>query len=104
MATTIESLKAKIAHLQQELAEVIAGLDELQNGVYPPQGERELLWDNPDDRAELIAIARKSFAEMGLGDDQSAMTPVEVQQLMLKQGIKPEDNIFSRGIIEMREE
>ena len=35
---------------------------------------------------------------------QPAMTPQEVQELMLREGVRPEDNILSRGIIEAREE
>ncbi len=110
MAVTIEMLKQKIAHLQQELAEVSAALDEL--AVAPTGLETQPAEPRPDplagirfsDPKVLLPLLDKAFAEMGIDVTQPAPTPEEVQQLMLREGIKPEDNILSRGIIEAREE
>jgi hypothetical protein len=43
------------------------------------------------------------FKRMGIEHVQPIGTE-KLQELMRQDGIKPEDNIFSRGIIEMREE
>jgi hypothetical protein len=39
-----------------------------------------------------------------MGIDVQPIGAEELQDMMLKEGIRPEDNIASRGIIEMREE
>ena len=56
------------------------------------------------DPKALLPLLDKAFAEMGIDVTQPAPTPEEVQQLMLREGVKPEDNILSRAIIEAREE
>ncbi len=56
------------------------------------------------DAKALLPILDKAFAEMGIDVIQPAMRHEDVQQLMLLEGIKPEDNILSRGIIEARGE
>ena len=56
------------------------------------------------DPKALLPLLDKAFAEMGIDVTQPAPTPEEVQQLMLREGVRPEDNILSRGIIEAREE
>ncbi len=110
MAATIEMLKNKIAHLQQELAEMSAALDELGGTPTAPGSAPEVLSQDPlvgvhfSDPKALLPLLDKAFAQMGIDVTQPAPTPEEVQQLMLREGIRPEDNILSRGIIEAREE
>jgi len=43
MAVTVEALKRKIAHLQEELAEVSAALDELGNGAAEATSETRVI-------------------------------------------------------------
>ena len=112
MATTIEMLKEKLARVQQELAEVSAALDELAT---PPcadsvaAGARAADTDSLagvtfSDPRTLLPLLDEALTKMGIDVTAPAMTPEEVQQLMLREGIRPEDNILSRGIIEAREE
>ncbi len=61
-----------------------------------------LLRESKLHQAEISAAAAAALAEMGISGE-----PVGAQKLremMLADGINPEDNEFSRGIIEMREE
>jgi hypothetical protein len=51
---------------------------------------------------ELARLAEKVFKEMGI--EGKPIGAERVQQIMLAEGVKPENNEFSRGIIEMREE
>lgn len=120
MPTTREDLKAKIARIQQELSEVSAALDEMaaptQNGAGSEPAVTPEMAAAPPSPAEILAglgfvsaselrpLIDKAFAEMGIDTTQPAMKPEEVQQLMLREGINPEDNLGSRAIIEMREE
>jgi hypothetical protein len=110
MAATIEMLKNKIAHLQQELAEMSAALDELGEAPTEPGSAPEALPRDPlagirfSDPKALLPLLDEAFAKMGIDVSQPALTPEEVQQLMLREGVRPEDNILSRAIIEAREE
>ena len=111
MTIAIETLKEKIARIQQELAEVSAVLEEMAapssvvSGA-PPQSQavNPLAGLKFADTKALRPIIDKAFTEMGIDITQPAPTPEEVQQLILREGVKPEDNILSRGIIEAREE
>jgi hypothetical protein len=112
MAVTIVELKAKLARVQQELAEVSAALDGLGNA--PCTGPRIIdvtqLYKDPvvghlySDPETIRRLADEAFPKMGIDITKPALTPREVQELMLREGVRPEDNILSRGIIEAREE
>ena len=52
-------------------------------------------------QAEISAVAA-AFAEMGISG--ATVGPEKLREMMLADGVNPEDNQFSRGIIEMREE
>ena len=109
MPASIEMLKRKIARLRQGLDEVDAALDELA-GSLPAPGEPEAARPNPlaglefSDPKALLPVLDRAFAEMGIDVSGPAPTPEEVQQLMLQEGVKPEDNLGSRAIIEARDE
>jgi hypothetical protein len=109
MAVTIETLKEKVTRLQQDLAELSAALDELakapaENGPPSSPTGTPLAGMKLSDPEALLSVLDKAFAEMGIDVSQPAPSAEEVQQLMLSEGIKPEDNIGSRAIIEARDE
>ena len=54
------------------------------------------------DKEKLQPIVDKAFAEMGVRGE--AIGAEKVQEMMAAGGVRPEDNILSRGIIDMREE
>jgi hypothetical protein len=109
MAVTVEMLKQKIAHLQQELSEVSDALDELagapsQNGTSPAAKRDPLAGIRFSDPKELLPLFDAAMVKMGIDVTQPAMHPIEVQEMMLREGIRPEQNLLSSGIIEAREE
>lgn len=54
------------------------------------------------DNEQLLPLIDKIFEEMGvMGEPIGAE---KVQELIADCGVKPEDNLFSRGIIKMRED
>jgi len=55
------------------------------------------------DREELLRIVDQQYAVLGIPPDRSA-TAEQSRALILADGVRPEDNVFSRGIIEAREE
>jgi hypothetical protein len=109
---SIQMLREKIARVQAELAEVSAALEELaQRPVDTPNA----VPSRPEDRQPLagakftdpqtaLADLDRAFTQMGIDVSGPSLTPEEVQQFMLGEGIRSEDLILSKGIIEAREE
>ena len=55
------------------------------------------------DKAEALRIVDEQMALMGIAPGP-ALTAQEVRAMMIAEGVDPNDNSFSRGIIEAREE
>jgi hypothetical protein len=55
------------------------------------------------DKAAAVRILEENDARTGFVFDPTA-TPTEVRELMLAQGIRPEENILSRDIVRARYE
>jgi hypothetical protein len=96
------------------LTETKPATAEFQNGFDPLDREelladqsaaergRQLLHEASLHQAEIAAAAAAAYAEMGISGN-----PIDAATLQARieaGGIRPEDNEFSRGIIEMREE
>lgn len=60
------------------------------------------LQHSKENRAALLKAAERVAEEMGIGAPE--MSVEELRRRMIADGVRPEDNIFSRGIIAMREE
>ncbi|MDQ2731499.1 MAG: hypothetical protein M3Y56_07560 [Armatimonadota bacterium] len=105
-----ETLKTRIANLQEELSDLNQVLDGWAEPV--PADSSTPSAQPPKRRLRNIQVAdkeplRKAFDEIfeRLGIEDTG--PVGVEELhrrQLEDGINPEDCILSRGIIEMREE
>ena len=54
------------------------------------------------DKATLRSVVTKSFGEMNIHGEPIGAE--NVQSMIAACGVRPEDNAFSRGIVEMREE
>jgi hypothetical protein len=54
------------------------------------------------DKAKLRPLIAKVFEEMGIRGEPVGAE--KVQERLGACGVRPEDNVFSQGIIEMREE
>jgi hypothetical protein len=54
-------------------------------------------------KQELLRILEEQDARLGLRHDPT-VTAAEVRAMMFADGVCPEDNLFSRGIIAAREE
>ena len=55
------------------------------------------------DKTLLRRIVAEQGVEMGLEYDP-AITPADSRRWILEDGVKPEDNLFSCGIVQTREE
>ncbi len=105
MVPTITELIIKIEQLEWDLAEVKKELVKLQAS--------EMKSLTPEAR-KVVRLARvqaqrerlRPSIEKVLGkpdSDVETLTAEELQQLLLEEGVKPEDNLGSRAIIEERE-
>ena len=98
----MEELKIRVFKIEQELFEVLKEIDQLINGL---NDNREKDWRSKFkwvDREDLNNKFGKWFKQTGITNAPIGIE--KLQKMGLKEGIKPEDNFLSRGIIEMREE
>ena len=98
----LEELKKKIDQIEHDLIEVRKNLDQMTFAV-SPKIEFDLCSKlQCVDREKLKKWLDEWFKQMGI--DVQPIGAEKLQEMMLKEGIHPEDNVASRGIIEMREE
>ncbi|MDE0009751.1 MAG: hypothetical protein OXU36_01320 [Candidatus Poribacteria bacterium] len=105
MIPPITKLLIKIEQLEWDLAEVKKELEALQAPFMKSL--------TPEERAAAYSARtraqnqrRRPLIEKALGKrdpDAETLTAEELQQLSLKDGIDPEENLFSSAIIEERE-
>jgi hypothetical protein len=102
MVLTLEALKEKITWIERELAEVRRSLEQL---TAAPQ-----LWTKEHWPAGIQWVDRTGWKEwfgewfQQMGITAQPMGAERLQALMIQEGVRPEDNLLSRGIIAMREE
>lgn len=103
MTITFKELWAKVDRLEEELAEVRRQLESLSEKELTPE-ERLALWQERVRRENerMLPILNRAFDKMGIVGEPIGAE--KLQEMMIASGINPEDNLFSRAIIEMREE
>jgi hypothetical protein len=102
VATTIEELEKRLAVLEREVALMWHRMEERPREETPAERGARLLRDGKSSQAELAAGWTKAMEQMGIrGEPVGA---VRLQAMIAAAGVKPEDNEFSRGLVEMREE
>ena len=102
MATTLEDLEKRLAAVEKELAELRGRVQDLSRPETPAERGARMIREAKRSQAALSAAWDKAMEQMGIRGEP--IPAEELQQRMLDHGIRPEDNAFSRGIIEMREE
>ncbi len=102
MATTLEDLEKRLAAVEQELAELRGRVEDLSRPETPAERGARMIREAKRSQAALSAAWDKAMEQMGIRGEP---IPAEQLQAMIAAcGFNPEDNEFSRGIIEMREE
>ena len=105
MIPTITKLIIKIEQLEWELAEVKSELEKLQPFFIKSLTPEEIAAAQSARTNAQNERLRPSI-EKALGKPESGTaipTAEEIQRLLLEDGIKPEDNLGSRTVIEERE-
>jgi len=105
MISTIAELIIKIEQLEWDLAEVKKKLVKLQvplmKSLTPEERKAVRLARVQAQRERLRPSIEKALGKPD--SDIEIPTAEELQQLLLEEGVKPEDNLGSRAIIEERE-
>ena len=106
MTATLEEVRRRLIDIQAQLAEVTEAVAELE--VQPQEGPAPPVRGWPStiplvDKKPLKEAFDDLMRQMGIENTQP-IPAEELQERMRQHGIKPEDRILSRGIIEMREE
>ena len=104
MTTTIEKLLKKTERIEQDLAEVRQELEKLRPTKSLTSEERTAarLERVRLKNGKLTPLIDKAFEKMGITGEPIGAK--KVQEMLVAEGVKPEENSFSRGIIRIREE
>lgn len=105
MIPAVTKLIIKVEQLEWDLAEVKKELVKLQayemKSLTPEERKAVRLARIRAQRERLRPSIKKALEKPD--PDAETLTAEELQQLLLEEGVKPEDNIGSRAIIEERE-
>ena len=105
MIPAITKLIIKVEQLEWDLTEVKAELIKLQasamKSLTPEERKAVRVARSRAQRERLRPSIEKTLGKPD--PDAETLTAEELQQLLLEEGVKPEDNIGSRAIIEERE-
>src|SRR5438270_364354 len=106
MASTTEDLEKRMAALEGEVAALRQRLERRPVEETPAERGARLLREGRESQAAFAAGWAKAMEQMGIRGE-----PIGAERLqemtaasMAASGVKPDDNVFSRCLIEMREE
>ena len=102
MAATLLELEKRVAQLEQGVAYLRQLVEKPPLVETPAERGARMLREARANQAAISAAFAKAFEEMGITGEPIGAE--KVQEMSLACGLDPEDNAFSRGIIEMREE
>jgi hypothetical protein len=104
MVVTIEQLHEMLGRIEQELAEARTAMAELSR---TQNKDTDTFWQlrmkQVHERNRQLQPAMNQVCEI-MGINAPSVSAEEVQQMMLTEGVAPEANLGSSGILEMREE
>jgi hypothetical protein len=102
MTARVAELEKRVAALEREISSLRQLVQARTIEETPAEAGARMLREAERSQAELEAGWAWAMGQMGIHGE-----PIGVEALrarMIASGIKPEDNAFSRGIVEMREE
>jgi hypothetical protein len=102
MATTTEELEKRLSALERKVAFLEQRLAGRPVEETPAERGARMIREAKQSQAQLSAGWAKAMEEMGVRGEPIGAE--KLRAMIAACGFKPEDNEFSRGIIEMREE
>jgi hypothetical protein len=103
LAERLERLEATVQHLTIQLSPATEKPKPPQKRLKPPQTGAEVMAELAVDKRPLAEGFRKYLKRIG-APEKPTITLKALRERMVRNGIRPEDNEFSRAIIEAREE
>lgn len=97
MAATLEELEQRLSKVEQMIT-----LWHPHGDESPAERGARMLRNAELQQPYIAAAWAKMMEEMGISGEPVSIE--ELHEMMIADGVNPEDNEFSRGIIEMREE
>lgn len=106
MSLSVMQVEANLMRLEAEVAEALRQVREIKlaKELTPEERRAARLARVRAENERLRPYIEKVFEEMGIITDEEPLSAEEIQELIAAGGVKPEDNLFSRMLIEMREE
>ncbi|MCZ6676976.1 MAG: hypothetical protein O7E52_06975 [Candidatus Poribacteria bacterium] len=105
MSETLETLANRVDRLEatmQQMSDQLSLLTPQQKPPEKPKTGVEIIKEMAIDKRPLAEGFRKLMKRMGV-PEKPTVTLEELRESMVRGGIRPEDNEFSRAIIEERE-
>lgn len=102
MAITLEELEQRLVALEQEVAALRQREERRAAEETAAQRGARLMREARASQPAVSAAWARAMQQMGITCEPVGAE--KLQQMMLDCGVKPEENLLSRGIIEMREE
>lgn len=100
MTLTIKVIQEKLEKIEGEVVQLREQFNHLLTQQMPPSEPEQIV--QFVDKTQLRPLVAKAFEEMGI--HVKPIGAEKVQEMIAACGVKPEENLFSRGILEMREE
>ncbi len=103
---TLEEIRGRLETIRRQLDEVCEAIDAIEQNGEGARPGTAAGWP-PGIRFADKEPLRQAFAELMRKMGIEHVQPIgaeALQEMMLREGVKPEECIGSRGIIEMREE
>jgi hypothetical protein len=100
VAATLEELEKRVVRVEQELSRLQQLVEKPPHDETPAERGARLLAQAWRDKARLKRSVARAFEEMGI--QSPPVPPEKLREMMAECGVRPEDNLFSRGIKEMR--
>jgi hypothetical protein len=101
VATTLEKLEQRLAAVEEELRQLRLQFNASATGT-TAKSWAELRAQSRREKPLLRALIARAYEKMGITG--TPVPPQQLREMMAADGIREEDNLFSRGIQEMREE
>ncbi|MCZ6677277.1 MAG: hypothetical protein O7E52_08510 [Candidatus Poribacteria bacterium] len=102
MEAMLKEILAKLEYLEKEVAEIKIGMQSLLEKQAAPE-EISMLEQARRDKPLIQKKFDELFKKWGI-DDIKPIGAKKLRELMIADGVNPEDNEFSSRIIAMREE
>lgn len=102
MSVNVVQLEATLARLETEVGEALQQVRQIKQALTPEERRAARIARVRAENERLRPLLEKAF--QALGATNPPIGAEKVQAMVAACGVDPEDNSFSRGIIEMREE